>query len=206
MSQLQYTQGLKNYYRSHAGFYDLTRWSFLFGRKKTINQLANCIVHPNKILDIGCGTGTNLIQLIRKFPFSIYTGIDLSEDMLLKASQKKVLKDNNVALFYKDYLEFQPKKKYDLIFVSYALTMMSENKSKVINKAIFELNEGGFLAVVDFHSSPYRWFRNWMGYNHVDMNNELLEELSGKVDIEFLQIQKAYLGLWKYFIFIGKKA
>lgn len=83
---------------------------------------------------------------------------------------------------------------------------MSENKSKVINKAVFELNEEGFLAVVDFHSSPYRWFLNWMGYNHVDMNNELLEELSGKVDIEFLQIQKAYLGLWKYFIFIGKKA
>ncbi|MGB4876086.1 MAG: class I SAM-dependent methyltransferase, partial [Candidatus Competibacter sp.] len=72
---------LTRYYRWHAPLYDATRWSFLFGRAALIRGIA---LHrrPRRILEVGCGTGANLLRLSRWFPDADITGLDLSADML----------------------------------------------------------------------------------------------------------------------------
>lgn len=59
---------LTAYYRWHARIYDLTRWAFLFGRSQLIHKAAYRVVQPARILEVGCGTGRNLVALAQRFP------------------------------------------------------------------------------------------------------------------------------------------
>ena len=77
---------MRRYYRFHSKIYDLTRWSFLFGRDRVIDRIPEEVA-PKRILEIGCGTGRNLIRLARWFPEAAVTGIDVSDVMLRYASQ-----------------------------------------------------------------------------------------------------------------------
>ena len=69
---------LTDSYRWHARIYDLTRWVFLFGRREIIRQAACRMTRPARILEIGCGTGRNLVELAERFPAASVTGLDLS--------------------------------------------------------------------------------------------------------------------------------
>ena len=78
---------LQRYYRFHARIYDLSRWSFLKGRKDLMVQVAAAL-QPRRILEVGCGTGANLLRLARSFPRAELCGLDLSGDMLAVAGGK----------------------------------------------------------------------------------------------------------------------
>ncbi|TVR85906.1 MAG: class I SAM-dependent methyltransferase [Saprospirales bacterium] len=199
------TTRLESYYKLHAAIYDLSRWSFLFGRKEAIKGLPMLIKYPNEILEIGCGTGSNLSCLTKMYPMANFTGIDLSSEMLEKAARKKPIQNFKVNLIQANYLDFTADCKYDIIFLSYSLTMMGQYKSGVIDKAIEDLNEGGVLGIVDFNSSHFGWFKKWMQYNHVEMKNLVDHELLSTLEIEKRSLKNAYFGLWKYFIFFGRK-
>ena len=77
---------IERYYRMHARIYDLTRWTFLRGREALIKQVAASLT-PNRILEVGCGTGTNLLNLGKAFPQAHLWGLDLSTDMLAVAGK-----------------------------------------------------------------------------------------------------------------------
>lgn len=64
---------------------------------------------PEKILDLGCGTGEVLKRISNKYDCS---GLDLSEQMLERANEKL----KNVKLFLGDMREFNTLEKYDVIF------------------------------------------------------------------------------------------
>ena len=67
--------------------------------------------HSKTVLDLGCGTGTTLLNMKDNYELS---GLDLSEEMLKKANIK--LKKKNVKLFLGDMREFNTGEKYDVIF------------------------------------------------------------------------------------------
>ena len=79
---------MEGYYRLHAQIYDATRWSFLFGRKTLIRRVA-AMTQPATILEIGCGTGKNLLTLAKTFPQARLFGLDISESMLRIASKHR---------------------------------------------------------------------------------------------------------------------
>lgn len=57
---------LNNLYRFQRHFYDLTRRFFLFGRDDLLRQMN---VQPAEtVLEVGCGTGRNLLKLSRRAP------------------------------------------------------------------------------------------------------------------------------------------
>lgn len=199
-----YPENLRRYYRYHSFIYDLTRWSFLFGRKTLVQNLPPLKENPT-IIEIGCGTGNNLLPLANRYPNAEIYGIDLSSDMLIKAAQK-VHSQNNIylqqRLFDNSYHRNQPA---DLILCSYSLTMMD----KITNKKLIALEKNlkpeGYIAIVDFHTSPYTWFRDWMKRNNVDLKGKLLPLLQLHFSEYEANLKKAYLGLWNYFYFIGSK-
>lgn len=80
--------GLVGYYRFHARIYDATRWSFLFGRSRILKLTAALAPAPARILEVGCGTGRNLLELAELFPAAQLTGVDLSGAMLDVARRK----------------------------------------------------------------------------------------------------------------------
>jgi SAM-dependent methyltransferase len=44
--------------------------------------------HPERVLDVGCGTGLGTLFLAREFPQARVRGIDLSEEMIAEAQSK----------------------------------------------------------------------------------------------------------------------
>lgn len=197
----EYAKNVAEYYRFHSQIYDATRWSFLFGRSSLIGQIPVLPTNP-RILEVGCGTGKNLIKLKQRFPHAQIAGIDVSPHMLEKA-QKKIT-DYSIILKKMRYgnLNEEP---YDLILLSYSLTMMGLEYPKIITRLKNDLSTTGYLAVVDFHASPFSWFRKWMEMNHVDFTGDLYPHLESNFSSIQTRFHNAYFGLWNYFLFIGTK-
>ncbi|HKJ46010.1 MAG TPA: class I SAM-dependent methyltransferase [Balneolales bacterium] len=200
----QAADNLKQYYRLHSLFYDITRWSFLFGRKKIITHYLPDNIPAERILEVGCGTGKNLQLLQRNFRDVAITGVDLSGEMLQKA-QKKI--DSNQVHLEETYYESSSfdDQSFDLILFSYSLSMMNPGWKQAIANAYDHLNNGGLIAVVDFFESDINWFKKWMLVNHVRMDSHLLPELNKYFEPIDSTIKTAYLGVWKYLLFVGKK-
>lgn len=196
-------QGIERYYRMHARIYDATRWSFLFGRRSIVANIA-AIRQPRRILEVGCGTGTNLHNLCRNFPAAEITGVDLSADMLGVARKNLQHLIRPPRLIQRAYSEpLQADEPFDLVVFSYALSMFNPGWERAIESARRDLSPGGIITVVDFHHSRFPWFRNWMGVNHVRMESHLLPVLEHHFSTEQCQVHAAYAGLWQWFQFIG---
>jgi S-adenosylmethionine-diacylgycerolhomoserine-N-methlytransferase len=82
--------------------------------------------------------------------------------------------------------------------------MVNPDWEKLIIQAKNDLDTEGVIAVVDFHSSPINWFRKWMQFNHVRMEEHILPVLQAQFETVKLERRRAYFGLWTYFLFIGK--
>ncbi|WP_197697484.1 class I SAM-dependent methyltransferase [Tenacibaculum jejuense] len=204
-NSIKQNQLIQNYYQFQSIIYDVTRWSFLFGRKLIIDKIAE-VCTPKTILEIGCGTGYNLKNLSKKFPESKIIGMDVSRDML-SIAEKKANKYSNIELIESPYGDstilnnIQP----DVILFSYMLTMVNPEFSFMISQAYKDLKPGGYVAVVDFYNSKHEWFRNHMGNHHVRMEGHLTPVLESKFETVQNEIHRAYFNTWQYFTFLGKK-
>src|SRR6185369_756625 len=70
-------------YRYTRHIYDLTRKPYLLGRDRLIADLG--LSAGGSVLEMGCGTGRNLIAVARAYPQAVLYGFDISEEMLKTA-------------------------------------------------------------------------------------------------------------------------
>lgn len=198
---------IQQFYKWHANIYELTRWAFLFGRRKLVRALDLPLSSQKNIVEVGCGTGHNLHYLAEKYPALRLAGVDVSPDMLQVAARKLqpfLPRTNFINMPYSTGAAPLPVKP-DIVIFSYCLTMINPGWEDALKRASDDLGEGGLIAVVDFHNTPLSLFRRWMGYNHVRMDEHLLPVLSNQFKPVHLEIRQAYGGLWSYFMFVGRK-
>jgi S-adenosylmethionine-diacylgycerolhomoserine-N-methlytransferase len=192
------SSSLKSYYKFHSWIYDSTRWTFLFGRKK-LHQYIPFESHESfRLLEVGCGTGAVIRHLRKHFPNAHLSGLDLSIDML-QIAQRKIGPDEKVHLVHKAFgSDFKSEGKYDIVLMSYSLSMIKD-QWEAIGEAVEEhLSAGGYFILLDFWTSQYQWFRKWMGYHHVYMEAELPQWLSKNFQEHHFQVKEAYLNGWQY--------
>jgi S-adenosylmethionine-diacylgycerolhomoserine-N-methlytransferase len=195
---------VEKYYRFHSRIYDATRWSFLFGRTAIMQNFAGA--SPQNILEVGCGTGRNLVELGRRFPQARLTGVDLSATMLGLARRKIGSFGPRVRLLHQAYAApLKDPPSYDLVLFSYALSMFNPGYDTAMAAARRDLVPGGHIAVVDFHDSRFRLFERWMGVNHVRMNGQLRPFLQSLFTPATDRLCAAYMGIWRYLLFVGRK-
>jgi len=196
---------LAGYYRWHAVVYDWTRWAFLFGRAELVGMLATR-ARPKRILEVGCGTGTNLARLARVFPGAEIVGLDLSADMLAQARQKVAPFGPRISLVEGAYRDpISSTAPFDLIVFAYCLTMINPGFAEVLRVCRQDLTRTGTLAIVDFHETRFTWFRRWMGVNHVRMDGQILAELNASgMRLELCAVRSAYGGWWSWLICLAK--
>lgn len=141
-------------YRSQRHIYDLTRKYYLLGRDALIAGIAPPA--GGSVLEIGCGTGRNLIAAARAWPDARFFGIDISEAMLETArakvaaaglSDKIVLAQGDATAF--DSTALFGVSTFDRIFQSYTLSMIPDWRG-AIREGAEKLAPGGRLDVVDF--------------------------------------------------------
>lgn len=165
-------------YRYQRHIYDLTRKYYLLGRDELLDDL---FLRPGeRVLEIGCGTGRNLIALARRHPSVFFYGIDASAVMLATARyniRRAGLADRielrqALAEDVDAHATFGLTQKFDAIVISYALSMI-RGWPLVLQRAIDQLAPRGVLAVVDFGDQAKLpgWFRQllrgWLALFHV---------------------------------------
>lgn len=194
-------QTITSYYRKVAEVYDLNRRFFLFGRKRLIKKLSRQYRDLPRILEIGCGTGTVLLELSRNYPNSQIVGLDLSENMLSVARQKTAELPNITLIqgkFDADFID----KPFDLVVFSYALSVFPDLEG-TLELTQKQLAPGGVIAMVDFFDSHYDLFRLWISRNIPIRTHFPIHNLHDRFKADYCKTHRAYFGFWKYLLFIG---
>ncbi len=141
-------------YRHQRRVYDFTRCYYLLGREGLIEGLRP----PNygSILEVGCGTASNLIAAAKLYPTARLFGFDISSEMLRTAQQsvtrrgfaeRITLTEGNGTAFDGQTLFGIPA--FDRIFTSYTLSMIP-NWPAVLDEMARHLAPGGSIHIVDF--------------------------------------------------------
>jgi len=170
-------------YRYQRHIYDLTRKYYLLGRDGLIRDLDP--PQNGSVLEIGCGTGRNLIHAAKLHRDARLYGIDISAQMLVTGRTKVARQGfgERIRLAEADATDFDPQAlfgeaAFDRIFISYSLSMIPEWRG-VIGAALKRLAPGGRLSIVDFGQQENLpgWFRAllfaWLDRFHVHPRAEL---------------------------------
>jgi S-adenosylmethionine-diacylgycerolhomoserine-N-methlytransferase len=174
---------MDNVYRYQRHIYDATRRNYLLGRDRLISELGPPI--GGSVLEIGCGTGRNLIALATRYPTARLYGVDISAEML-KSAKASIARHgfyDRITLAEADAVTLDPRERFsrpafDRIFFSYTLSMIPDWRGALAHAAGL-LKPGGRLQIVDFGACEampvqakrvlYWWLRQF----HVEPRLEL---------------------------------
>lgn len=128
-----------------APMYDAVFEPFLRKLRETI---VDQIPPKSRVLEVACGTGAQAVRMRRIDP--VYTGVDLSEDMLRKARRKRV---NCIEADGRD-LPFE-EGEFDAATITLALHEMDpEVRRGITGELLRLLRPGGVLIVGDYTVPP----------------------------------------------------
>ena len=164
-------------YRRQRHIYDLSRKYYLLGRDRLLADLEPPAGSP--VLEIGCGTGRNLIAAANAYPQARFFGLDISEEMLKTARARlaRYRLSDAVDIAAADAVSFEPTRLFGVplfsrIYFSYTLSMIPPWE-RALAHAWNQVAPGGRLLIVDFGQSealprPFRallWW--WLAKFHV---------------------------------------
>jgi S-adenosylmethionine-diacylgycerolhomoserine-N-methlytransferase len=180
-------------YRHQRHIYDLTRKYYLLGRDSLIAELRP--ERGARVLEIGCGTGRNLICAARCYPDARFFGIDVSTEMLTTAIDAiaRAGLSSRVRVAHADATAFDAERlfgtaRFERIFISYSLSMIPA-WCAVLNSASARLAPGGELHIVDFggQSRLPGWFRSvlrrWLAAFHVNPRDDFEGVIAGHASL-----------------------
>lgn len=207
LSEAEQNSTMQRYYKLQSKIYDATRWSFLFGRNQIIQEIPLDANGQWNVLEVGCGTGYNLVNLAKRFPKAKLTGLDVSTDMVELSKKNTRAYSDRITVLEQPYTlgDKAWNEQLDLVLFSYSLTMINPHWKDLIMQAKADLKPGGYIAVTDFHDSRNLWFKKHMANNHVRMDSHLTPLLKQEFTPVVDQVNLAYLGVWQYMVFVGKK-
>jgi S-adenosylmethionine-diacylgycerolhomoserine-N-methlytransferase len=149
------------------------------------------IAEGQSLLEVGCGTGRNLIVVSKHYPMTRLFGLDISSEMLATARGKLAGLPNEVTLRELDASRFVPadfdEAGFDRIMISYALSMIPDWE-KTLAASLAALKPGGSLHIADFGQQEGlpRWFgamlRSWLRQFHVTPRANLESALRSMID------------------------
>lgn len=193
-------------YRWQTAIYDLTRKPYLLGRDRLIEALSP--PPGGNVLEIGCGTGRNLIRAAQRWPAAYFFGFDVSQVMLDKAALevKRAGNSGKIQLAQGDANDFSPGlfrvAQFDRIYFSYTLSMIP-TWERSLEHALERLAPGGSIWIADFGDqrdlpAAFRtllraWLRLFDVHPRTEMESVLREmSLRHNVDFEFNRLYGGY--------------
>ena len=165
-------------YRYQRHIYDATRKYYLLDRDRLIAELLP--PEGGRVLEVGCGTGRNLVAVARRYPAAAVHGFDISLEMLRSAAASVARHGlaGTVRLAHGDATEADPRRAFGVdgferIYFSYTLSMIPDWRAALDNM-VDSLAPGCSLHIVDFGTLADLpgFFRSgltrWLGWFHVE--------------------------------------
>lgn len=186
MAAADHARQMDSVYRHQRYIYDFTRKYYLFGRDRLIRDLN--LAPGARVVEIGCGTGRNLVKMARRYPEARFYGLDASAEML-KTAEKAVARaglSHRIRLAQGLAEDLSPAMFgletafTDAVF-SYSLSMIPDWKQS-LSKACAAVSLGR-IHIVDFGDLEglgavvSRLLRLWLRIFHVTPRVEILQRL-----------------------------
>ena len=185
---IEATRRMNRMYRRQRHIYDGTRRYYLLGRDEMISDLQP--IAGANVLEVGCGTGRNLVLAARRYPAARFFGIDVSTEMLTSAISAiaRAGLTRQVRVAHGDATALDPARsfgiaQFDHVMISYSLSMIPDWRS-VLRAAANHIKPGGRLHVVDFGRQEglpaiaRTLLRRWLRLFDVAPRDDLERELS----------------------------
>jgi len=140
-------------YRYQRHIYDASRAYYLLGRDHLLRSIeADC----GEVLEIGCGTGRNLIAAAKAYPKARFWGLDISAAMLETAGRNVARAGlaSRIRLARADAAQFESETLFGVaafhrVFFSYSLSMIPDWPG-AFERGLLALKPEGSLHAVDF--------------------------------------------------------
>ena len=119
------------------------------------------------MLEVGCGTGRNLVHAAKRCPNARFVGFDISQAMLetARASIARAGLSHRIEVYQADAKAFDMsalcgEAQVGRVFISYALSMIPPWR-QVLAQALAAVGPGGRLFILDFGQQQAwpRWFK-----------------------------------------------
>ena len=105
------------------------------------------------VADIGCGSGRALIELAERFPNSRFTGIDFSEEAIIRANEEAIQRDlTNIRFVVRDAADIDMEDRFDLI-TAFDSIHDQKQPAKVLSEIEAALRDDGTFLMQDIRSS-----------------------------------------------------
>jgi ubiquinone/menaquinone biosynthesis C-methylase UbiE len=177
------------------------------GKRQLLEQAD---VRPGqRVLDVGCGTGTLALMIKTEFPEARVVGLDGDPKALARARRKLAEAGVDVAL--EEGLAYElpyPDASFDRVFSSLVLHHLSrEHKRRTLAEILRVLAPGGAFHLLDFGRPVGAWqralarvaFRSPEGRDHVDGRLAALLREAGFARVEELARRGTLFGsVWYY--------
>lgn len=121
-----------------------------------LSKLISNVVKEKKtvnILECACGNGRyvdmlNNLKEMYEFTFN-YTGIDFADKNIEEA--KKLYKSNSVDFYMSDMLQYKTDKKFDIIFMTAAVSSIEQNSYEIMEHLKTMLMPKGVIVIFEQH-------------------------------------------------------
>lgn len=190
-------------YRYQRYVYDWSRKYYLFGRDQLLDQI-NLKPHET-LLEIGCGTGRNLIKLHQRYPNHTLYGVDASHLMLQHANAKLGNLPQSYRVLLKQGLAqdltlsyFKRSQGFEHIVFSYVLSMIPAWR-QAFEQALLLLKHQGTIHLVDFadqSTSPplvRKALQHWLKWFNVHPDPSVPKYLANLAQASHAQLDVNFL-------------
>jgi S-adenosylmethionine-diacylgycerolhomoserine-N-methlytransferase len=217
-----HAEQLQRFYAPQAETYDAFRERLLHGRRELVDLLPAAA--GQHVVELGAGTGRNLEFFgPRLEQLHQVEAVDLCP-ALLDVARRRWAHVPNVRIVEADATRYAPARPVDVVYFSYALTMIPDWRG-VVDNALTMLRPGGTVGVVDFYlpappggegrlsrrARANRFWRAWFAHDGVRLSEEHLPYLRSRL-IADACLERAgavpYLPWLRvpHYIFVGRKA
>lgn len=172
MNLYERNQKQRTFFNWKINEYDDSHQQFMETKRTLADNLDKDV---NKILDLGAGTGLELIHLFELFPNAHVTVIDITENMLEELKKRSFA--DHVTCICGDFFEVEFGKEYDAVISTSALHhFKKDEKLKLYQKVYDCLKENGQFINCDKIAQTeeievqqlYELEHNIENYKHID--------------------------------------
>jgi S-adenosylmethionine-diacylgycerolhomoserine-N-methlytransferase len=208
-----HAERLERFYAPQSEHYDGFRERLLHGRRELVERL---VTAPGSlVIELGGGTGRNAEFFgSRLATLEALEVVDVCEP-LLAVARRRARAMPRLRVVRADAATYRPRRPADVVFLSYALSMMPSWRATAEN-ALAILRPGGTLGIVDFHvpdrprwTDRFFWPR-WFGRDAVHLSSAPRRWLAVHLEQGALSQRRAPVPYVPrltvpYFVMIGRK-
>ena len=192
MNLYERNQKQRSFFNWKINEYDASHQEFMNTKKELANNLDK---DTKKILDLGAGTGLELIYIFEKFPDAEVTVIDITENMLEELKKRSFA--DHVTTICGDFFEVEFGDNYDAVISTSALHHFKREEKEKLYKKIYNClkTNGQFIncdriaLTEDFEEHQlYELEHNIENYKHIDTPLTVEHELEILREVGFKEI------------------